>query len=788
MRRALLLILFSAGIIFSQQFRVNGVVLDGESGTALPFANVRLNGTASGTAANHKGRFTLKLDAGEYDLIFSYVGYKSRIRHISIPADSEILIKLEPEAVKLQDVVVNASEDPAYRIIREAIKRKKQNRAGLVNFEYDSYSKNIILSAGEVSLVEELFAKGYNKPGAWEKEIILSRFRTENVKKNMGSFTGNITGKYFIDFSADTLTVMMNQVYLPLAENAFDYYDYKLLKIFEYTDGVKYLIQVIPRSEIQPLLKGDILIDDKNYALNEIHLSNNEGIIFPFINNLKIDFVQQLAKYDKYYLPNYVKIESSLEVNFSNLLKVETLSLNQINVITNYKINAPVPDSILASVRPDGAKALKVVPAVLTRSEIDSMRAVPLTADETNAYAELDSTKKIEDKIKVSGPLAVLIPRDDNGEKSGGSPIMKAAGFIFSKTFFRDNRVDGIVLGAQHSGTVFERTLFYSASAGYSFGRKKWESSLAGELSLKNFIVDKINFSLFSRAQQWQMLNPYPDLFNSLAVLLGFEDNFNYYLSEGFSAGLEKRLGRKLTAGLKFISEREESLAEMKYQSLIAPSRFSRINPAVNEGFDRRASLNLVLGQDPQKYTPIPSDGLAAQIDLSDPGMGSDFSYRKIRVIGQLRFKTIYTELFVSPYMMIMLDAGMIDGEFGIQHLIAPNSALGFYSPFGSLKLLKPYDYAGDKMIALHAEHNWRTVPFQSLGLNFMTDLSIDFITGLSVLEVKNNSAYTIFPPTSKLYWETYATLSRILGVIRVDFAYNSERKFGATASLAVLF
>jgi hypothetical protein len=154
MLKTIVSFLFFATIIYSQTQTIEGFVFDIETSEPLSYANVRIDGTTSGTSANIKGRFNLKLKSGSYSLIFSFIGYKSDTLSIIIPSNEIIKIGLIPQAVKLPEVVVSA-EDPAYSIIREAIKRKKENSRGLTNFEYNAYSKRIILSADEVAVIEE---------------------------------------------------------------------------------------------------------------------------------------------------------------------------------------------------------------------------------------------------------------------------------------------------------------------------------------------------------------------------------------------------------------------------------------------------------------------------------------------------------------------------------------------------------------------------------------------------------------------------------------------------------
>jgi hypothetical protein len=99
-----------------------------------------------------------------------------------------------------------------------------------------------------------------------------------------------------------------------------------------------------------------------------------------------------------------------------------------------------------------------------------------------------------------------------------------------------------------------------------------------------------------------------------------------------------------------------------------------------------------------------------------------------------------------------------------------------------------PYQFVGDKMIALHLEHNWRTIIFQSLNLDFLADLDLDIITGVSALKIDNDSNYLPELIQKKLYWETYIGISRIMTILRLDFYYNSFKHFGATLSTAILF
>ena len=775
----------------AQKFELTGSVNDNETTKPLAYTSIRIDGTTYGTTSNLDGNFTLKLYSGEYRLVFSYVGYKTDSILVNVPTNKILKISLKQDAVKLAEVVVNANEDPAYGIIREAIKRKNENKKGLRNFEYNVYSKRVVKSAGEIAVLEEVFLKGYNKINEWEKEFILSYYKSENQKKSSQAMSIDITNSYYVDFSKDTLSLMMNIVYLPIADNAFDYYDYKLIDISESQTNNVFRIAVIPRSKIQPLLKGEITIQSGMYALSSVNLEINEGVRFPFVKNLSVRFLQQLGMYEGYWLPNYIQTIAGFELSFQGLIGLDFIEHNSINSITEYKINSVIPDSIQESktYKSYGIKSdsTKNKPIELTRDQINELRPIPLTKNEISAYEYLDSTKTIEKIIKVKGALAGLVSELNSKKDTTENFLSMAIGYISKYLYLSNNRVSGIVLGPKFNVNLVNKNMFLEFESGYSSLRKKAEGELKIKYILKDFYINDFNFSIFNRPKHSQLFTPHKNIFNSAAVTFGFEDQFNYYLSSGFRIALTKNINKELSLQVSYESEQQKTMSEHKYQSVFNSQRTSRVNSAIEDATDRFISMNFLYGRNPAEIQLIPGNGLIMQFDISNPLFNSKFNYKKIMVKGQIYSKTFYDELFVSPYFNLIIDCGLITGNYGPQHLIAPSTALGFFAPPGVFKSLTPYSFIGTEMIALHAEHNWRTIPFQAIGLNFISDLFLDFITGGSVLKVWNNSGFFPSQKSDKPYWELYTSISRILSLFRIDVSYNSYKTTSVTAALGVI-
>ncbi len=252
--------------------------------------------------------------------------------------------------------------------------------------------------------------------------------------------------------------------------------------------------------------------------------------------------------------------------------------------------------------------------------------------------------------------------------------------------------------------------------------------------------------------------------------------------------GVNKNLSKSISTSLNFISEKQSSLKENKYVSIFNRNRFVRINPEINEGFDRRIQLSFLIGKSPYDLEIIPKNSLLISADISDKKLNSDFNYLKLNFAGQLRIKTFYKELFLYPYLLINMEGGYIKNDFGIQQMFSPIASLGLYSPATSFKGLKPYQFVGDKMMAMHVEENWRTIIFQALGLDFLTNLELDIITGVSGVRIWNDAKYLNELSQRKPYWEAYFGISRILAILRLDFSYNSLKIFNTTLSTAVVF
>lgn len=102
-------IFFGTVALLGQQGVLAGTINDGEFNDVLPFANVLIKGTETGTTSDFDGKYILELDEGTYTVVFSYVGYETKeITGVQISAGQETVVDvtLNPAANQLEEVVV----------------------------------------------------------------------------------------------------------------------------------------------------------------------------------------------------------------------------------------------------------------------------------------------------------------------------------------------------------------------------------------------------------------------------------------------------------------------------------------------------------------------------------------------------------------------------------------------------------------------------------------------------------------------------------------------------------
>ena len=125
------LVLFTFLIQLAQAGVIRGSVIDDSTGESLPFVNILVTETGSGTTTDLDGNFAMALDHGTYTIVFSYIGYSDiTISDVSAESSDPVVlgdIRMKEEGKVLQEVVVTASQIRNTESALSTIKRKSIN-------------------------------------------------------------------------------------------------------------------------------------------------------------------------------------------------------------------------------------------------------------------------------------------------------------------------------------------------------------------------------------------------------------------------------------------------------------------------------------------------------------------------------------------------------------------------------------------------------------------------------------------------------------------------------------
>ena len=421
---SLILLTFNAS---AQQ--INGTVKDVE-GNILPFASILVKGTPMGVTANTQGQFSLNLSPGNYILDCRYVGYASAEKKIVLGTQNETVNFVLPrQQLTLKEVTIKqGGEDPAYEIIRQAIKKRNFYDKQVKAFQAEVYIKGLI---SLINLPDKVMGKKI--PDEDRKEMGLDSsgkgiiYLSESVSKvsaqepdkfKLEVLSSRVSGSNgfgfdfpaFISFYNNNVNMFASQInprgfVSPIADEALNYYKYKFLGSF-YEDGnLVNVIKVIPRRNYEPLFSGVINITENDWRIYSCDLLLTKKSQLEILDTLQVTQIHVPVENNIWRIKNQV-----LHFNFNQFgIKAQG---NFVNVYSDYKLNPDFPKGFFNRV------VVKYDTAVNKRSHAywDSIRPVPLEPNEIKDYKTKDSAfaarkdtslNNIDSLKKKQGPVKI---------------------------------------------------------------------------------------------------------------------------------------------------------------------------------------------------------------------------------------------------------------------------------------------------------------------------------------------------------------------------------------------
>ncbi|RFZ95201.1 carboxypeptidase-like regulatory domain-containing protein [Mucilaginibacter conchicola] len=783
MRNALLLVLLTLFIspVFAQTYIVKGKVTDG-TGKGIPFASVYIRNTTKGTSANSDGSYSLTLPSGKYEVIFKAVGYKQVSDIITLGSDIILDAALGVEQYQLNEVSIKSGgEDPAYDIIRRAIKKRKTYLNEVNAYTCEVYIKGLqrLLAApkkfmgfdvqkfalqngldsnrrGIVYLSESQSKYSFMKPDKVHEEMISSKVSGSNR-----AFSFNRASDIQVNFYENMQNwdgISNRPVISPIADNALSFYKYKLIGATIENGETINKIQVTPRNENNPCFSGYIYILEDTWRLQSLSLYITKKANINFVDTLRVD---------EQYVPinNKVWMPASMKFEFNGGFMGFKFAGYFVSLYKDYDINPQLDKSQFK-------ETLRISKGINKMDSVywQQQRPIPLTDEEKTDY-------KKKEVLAAKRESKQYLDSIDNENNKVNATRLILRGYYHRNRFKHEYFTTSSLISAVQYNTVEGLSLNYGGlfskvidslnnrrfavygNARYGFSNKLFNAY--GGVSIPVGEATTLNLSGGSTITDLSDRQPASTFVNSLYTLLNRQNLGKLYQKQFASASLSTRIygGWKASASAEWANRKW--LDNTAYYSLFHPKghEFTSNNPLVPDAdvplFENNQSFKVSVRTTydfSNSYETYPTG--RRYLPSKYPTVGIGFTKAIKNVFGSdADYNLITADITKSDIQMgyygkfsFWVGAGKFFNTKNIYytdfHHFAGNQVLAYKVGIDKFLLLDYYTYStGDKYLEGHIEHN-----FSGLFTNMvpgLRSLKLQEIIDVNYLTTPNLKNYT---------------------------------------------
>ena len=321
------------------QYTISGTIIDQETSIPLAFVSLVFNGNAHlGTTTDIDGTFYFEHSKPLDSIRLSYVGYTSQTI-VPAPSHQDLILRLQKTDFALNEVVVVAGENPAYRIIRKvARQRQRHNPERIASYQCDSYQKILVYGKNNApkkldnqtkvdslpikkgsdfyfGMIEVISTIKQKAPDLYNEYILA----TKMTGVQQPNFISTICEIQPINFHRENFFLLAREYLNPITHGSIYWYEFRLEDtLYQGVDTI-YKISFFPRKGRSfDGLKGVLLINTNGYAIQTVRAqpANTPKI------SLRIE--QQYAFVDnKYWFPQQLNFEVSLSPSKKDTFTVQ---------------------------------------------------------------------------------------------------------------------------------------------------------------------------------------------------------------------------------------------------------------------------------------------------------------------------------------------------------------------------------------------------------------------------------------------------------------------------------
>ena len=780
---------------------VKGKVLD-ENKQPLPFTTISLKGLDKKALSNSNGEFNFDLPDGNYTLVYQHVGYATLSQELILNGNTQFLfIYLKPTELTLKEVVVKqGAKDPAYAIIRSAIKERKYNGNKAGAYYCEAYIKGLIrtnnypnslfgqkidfedgdTSKKKIIFLSESISDVYVNESS-ETKIVVKSTRVSGQTNGLGLATPLLLS--FYNNIVDLPKSFNPRGFIsPIADGALSFYTYKYLGAF-FENGVQISrIQVIPKRKYEPLFEGYIQIVDDTWNIHSLSLSLNKESQLEFVDKLKIEQHYEMVSYQTWMIGSQTIYP---EINFFGFDAGGYFTSVYSKYQTNKEFDKKTFGNVLmkydssSNKQPDSFWVISR-PIPLLSEEVRDFKQKDSLEKRREDPVYLDSLDKIQNKIN---PIALIINGQTiiNRNKQINytyDPLLKSVSY---------NTVEGLAL--QLSGTFQKEftgrnQLSITPVLRYGVSNKHFNGFIRANYRFGKKYPNNIITSFGSRIYQFNNANPIPQIMNTFATIINGNNFMKLYQANFFQVSYRKGLGNGLDFnGFVNYQNRTPLVNTDTSYAWGNSSVFNKFTPNYPTEISNQPMLSnkaFLVGfrisfRPGTKYIELP-DRVVNSFSRTPTfgfqytkgiknvlGSNSNFDKWRFSVIGDINFK------LGGEFKYRVETGGFINTQFveipDYNHFIG--NLTGKSTPYvESFQVAPFYALSNKEKIFLQLNGEYKLNGLLTNKIPFIRKLNLRIVTGTNIIWLKN-----------KDYYEVFVGVDNIFKLFRIDYIWG----FGKT-------
>jgi hypothetical protein len=168
---------------------------------------------------------------------------------------------------------------------------------------------------------------------------------------------------------------------------------------------------------------------------------------------------------------------------------------------------------------------------------------------------------------------------------------------------------------------------------------------------------------------------------------------------------------------------------------------------------------------------------LRLEVEHSAPDLlASDFSFTRFQALFEWRAPTFFKRRLLPNTLDLKLYGQTYTGKLPVQRYGSVDATIGYLNRFGALKTGLERPYRGGSSAGIFWEHNFKTVPFELLGLNRLAHKALNLIVFGGHGRTWNNVSKS-GPLADEVlgsdgwHHEAGVSLSGLFSLLRIDFS-----------------